>query len=143
MRTLPKTDEYYPELLVIRTDYRDERAWQALKEALAEPWGPTGEETVQEVLYVDDSAWAEASVDDVLTALTDGGDEAECGWSVVFLADRVAMESESGLLLAVNTYTDEPEREARIEARESSHDMHCNLSLGNTSFEDYVPMKFF
>ncbi|MFD8114346.1 DUF6924 domain-containing protein [Streptomyces microflavus] len=148
MRTLPRTDEFYPELLVIRTDYRDERAWEALKEALAEPWGPKGEESVQEVLYVDDPAWAEAGVEDVLTALTDDEEEGEGGWSVVFIADHLTLESDSGDLLAVDTDTsgsdmEDYSREVRTDRRAAPHDMHCNLSLGNTDFYDYVPKKFF
>ncbi|MFH8542382.1 DUF6924 domain-containing protein [Streptomyces tendae] len=149
---MPRTDEYYPALLVIRTDYRDEPAWQALKNALAEPWGPKGDESVQEVLYVDDLAWAEAGVDEVLAALTDGDGEdgGECGWSVVFIADRLTMKGVHGPLLAVDTDPEPPGGETshdcsqvRIDRGEAAHDMHGNLSLGNMDFSDYMPKRFF
>ncbi|MFC4034375.1 DUF6924 domain-containing protein [Streptomyces polygonati] len=143
MRTLPTTDEYYPDLLVVRTDYRDQRAWDAVRAALAEPWGPKGEESVQQVVYVDDPEWAEASAEDVLAALTGGEDGGESGWSVVFLADRVTMESDLRELLAVNTDPEDDCREFRTEPRQTPHDIHCNLSLGNMDFEDFAPHEFF
>jgi uncharacterized protein DUF6924 len=151
MRTLPKADGYYPDLLVIRTDYHDEQAWQAVKAALAEPWGVKGEESVQDVSYVDDPAWADASVDTVLAALEENeehGEYGEYGWSVVFIADHVTMAGNPGKLLAVNTEIEDDEnvedyqREFRTEPRQRPHDIHCNLSLGNMDFEDFAPGDF-
>lgn len=141
MRTLPRTEDDYPDLLVIRTDYHDEQAWQAVKAALAEPWGLEGQTSVQEVLYVDDQAWADASVDEVLTALID--DDDECGWSVVFIADHVTMKGNPGELLAVNTEAPDSEehylREFRTEPSQTPHYIHCNLALGNMYFEAFAP----
>ncbi|MFS8199380.1 DUF6924 domain-containing protein [Streptomyces sp. CWNU-52B] len=157
MRVLPKTDDDYPPLLLVRTDYRDDDAWQRVLTALDQPWvfssAPDGS-LKEDILCVDDPAWADAAPSDVLAALTapEAGDEdgdgdgdgdeeesAECGWAVVFLADRASMEGSEPTLLAVNPDPDPEEQTGsfRIPALETPHNMHCNLAIANMDFDDF------
>ncbi|MFF5900121.1 DUF6924 domain-containing protein [Streptomyces argenteolus] len=101
MGTLPVVtgrDEFHA--LVVRTDYRDDQARQDVVAALREPWGDRQYEA--QVHFINDPAWAAATVDEVLTAVS--GDEEP---SVVFIADRVSMQAEYHPLLAVTTLTRE------------------------------------
>ncbi|GGT04830.1 DUF6924 domain-containing protein [Streptomyces chromofuscus] len=145
MRALPAVtghDEF--DVLVIRTDYRDDQAWQDVVSALGKPWGDHKQYEAH-VHLVDDPAWAGATVDEVLSAVSD--DE---GLSVVFLADRTTMRSDHRALLAVTTLTredclDDEDYEQLTEfGREfrttpaGAHDVYANLSIGNLGFEEYA-----
>lgn len=151
MRVPPRTDEYYPPLLLIRTDYRDADGWQRVRTALDRPWvfdedgGDEGRLT-EEIHCVDDPGWADSTPSDVLSALTaaeDGEGPAECGWEVVFLADRASMEGAEPTLLAMSPDPAEETRPYRVPALETPHLMHCNLALGNTSFGDHSDEPLF
>ncbi|MBU6530920.1 DUF6924 domain-containing protein [Streptomyces sp. NPDC057245] len=153
MRVLPKTDEDAPPILVIRTDYRDDEAWQRLKAALDEPWvfdrNDEDGGLKEDILFVEDPSWTDADPADVLTALTapedgqqpdepDELDESdECGWAVVFLADRAGMRGTGPTLLAVSTDPEEDTPPFRVAARSTPHEMHCNLRLANMDFSDF------
>lgn len=111
--------------------------------ALLEPWGDGQYEA--NVHFMNDPAWAEATVDEVLTAV--GGDD---NLTVVFLADRTTMQGASHPLLAVTVLT----REECVEEGDYAqltefgrdfrttpaglHDVHANLSIGNLGFEEYA-----
>ncbi|MFE1291209.1 DUF6924 domain-containing protein [Streptomyces sp. NPDC058751] len=144
MRALPTVtgrDEFAA--LVVRTDYHDDEAWQDVTAALTEPWGDGPYEA--HVHFVDDPAWAEATVDEVLTAVRD-----DDRLAVVFLADGTTMRSGSRPLLAVTTLTREecPDDEDYEQLTEFGsgfrttpaglHDVHANLSIGNLGFEEYA-----
>ncbi|MGV9451551.1 DUF6924 domain-containing protein [Streptomyces sp. NPDC003635] len=144
MRALPAVtgrDEF--DVLVVRTDYRDDLAWQEVRAALLEPWGDRQYEA--RVHFVDDSVWAGATVDAVLHAV--GADE---NLAVVFLADLATMQAGCHPLLAVTTLTreeclDDEDYEQLTEfGREfrtvpaGVHDVHANLSIGNLGFEEYA-----
>lgn len=141
MRTLPRTDEDYPPMLVIRTDYRDDEGWQDVRAALDQPWVLDEHDSVkEEILFVEDPAWADAEPAEILDALTaseEGGEPAECGWAVVFLADRAGMERGKPSLLAVSTDPEEETPPFRILARVTPHEMHCNLAISNMDFSDF------
>lgn len=101
MRVLPEIvgrDEFAA--LIIRTDYNDESAWQAVATDLTQPWGENGEIEAH-VHPIEDPAWADATPDDVLTAVR--RDE---NLSVVFIADRVTMHSADGPLLACDVWSE-------------------------------------
>ena len=103
MRLLPDiTERWSLDPLVIRTDFDDDEAWQAVKAALVEP--PDGSQNECAVFIVDDPAWDGANVDDVLSAVT-----ADKQWRdevlVVFIADRMAMQADHHAVLAVTTVT--------------------------------------
>ncbi|MGA5727929.1 DUF6924 domain-containing protein [Streptomyces seoulensis] len=120
--------------VVIRTDYTDERAWQAVVATLP-----------QHVHVVDAPSWSGASVDDVLTATRDADDLA-----VVFLADPTTMRSAPPALLALTTLTPEDCENDEDYAHLTDSgptfrttppgipDIHANLSLGNLGFEEYA-----
>ncbi|MFK0286475.1 DUF6924 domain-containing protein [Streptomyces sp. NPDC090499] len=144
MRALPAVtgrDEF--DVLVVRTDYHDDQAWQDVTAALTEPWGDRPYEA--HVHFIDDPAWAGASVDEALNAVC-----ADENLAVVFLADRTTMQAESHALLAVTTLTreecldDEDYEQLTEYGREfrtipaGVHDVHANLSIGNLGFEEYA-----
>ncbi|MFE9880780.1 DUF6924 domain-containing protein [Streptomyces sp. NPDC005784] len=138
MRVLPAVtgrDEF--DALVVRTDYLDDEGWQHVAAALTQHEA--------HVHFIDDLAWAEASVDEVLTVV-----RADEDLAVVFLADRTSMQSESHALLAVTTLTreecvDDEDYEQLTEFGSTFritpagvHDVHANLSIGNLGFEEYA-----
>ena len=145
MRVLPRTDEDYPPVLLVRTDYRDDEAWQRVRAALDQPWVVDEEDedngsVTHEILAVEDPAWADADPAEILTTLTaseEGGEPDECGWAVVFLADRAGMESEKPTLLAVSTDPEEETPPFRVSAQVTPHEMHCNLTIANMDFSDF------
>ncbi|PSM44488.1 hypothetical protein C6Y14_05550 [Streptomyces dioscori] len=155
MRVLPKTDADYPPMLLVRTDYRDDDAWQRVLDALDKPWvfdedDEDNGRSKEEIVRVDDPAWADATPADVLAALTapedrdsdgggdeDGEDAAESGWPVVFLADRASMEGPEPTLLAVSPDPEERTAPYRIPALETPHEMHCNLAIANMDFDEF------
>ena len=134
-------DEF--DALVVRTDYRDDQAWQDVVAALMEPWGDRQYEA--QVHFINDPAWVESTIDEVLTAVS--SDE---NLSVVFIADRVCMQAELHPLLAVTTLTredcvDDEDYERLTECgREfravpaGVHEVYANLSIGNLGFEEFA-----
>ncbi|MFJ8077393.1 DUF6924 domain-containing protein [Streptomyces sp. NPDC096176] len=137
-------DEF--DALVIRTDYGDDRVWQAVLADLAQPGGDNGEFEGR-VHLVDDRVWAGATPDEVLAAVRRDED-----LSVVFLADNVTMRSVHRALLALDIDTEEedldpvhyqelidspPPREFRT-APSGVHDIDANLSIANMDFEEYA-----
>ncbi|GHA25544.1 hypothetical protein GCM10010372_26880 [Streptomyces tauricus] len=145
MRVLPKTDADYPPLLLVRTDYRDDDAWQRVLAALDKPWvfdedDEDNGRSKEDIVRVDDPVWADATPADVLAALTapeDGEAPAECGWPVVFLADRASMRGAEPTLLAVSPDPEEETEPYRIPALETPHEMHCNLAIANMDFDEF------
>lgn len=144
MRALPAvTGRNEFDVLVVRTDYHDDQAWQVVAAALTKPWGDSQYEA--HVHFIDDPAWAGASVDEVLNAI-----RADENLAVVFLADRTTMQAESHPLLTVTTLTREdcPDDEDYEQLTEFGrefrtvpagvHDVHSNLDIGNLGFEEYA-----
>ncbi|WP_326818357.1 hypothetical protein OIE61_36310 [Streptomyces sp. NBC_01762] len=147
MRVLPEIvgrDEFAA--LVIRTDYNDEAAWQAVVTSLTQPWGEKGELEAH-VHLIDDPAWADATPAEVLTAV-----RLDENLSVVFVADRVTMHSADCALLACDLWSEDedldpmyyqglgdspPPREFRT-APAAVHDVHANLSIANVDFEEFA-----
>ncbi|MGN5637102.1 DUF6924 domain-containing protein [Streptomyces sp. AC154] len=146
MPVLPKTDDSYPPLLLIRTDYQDCEGWQRVRAALDHPWifderyEDEQGRIKEDILCVDDRKWARATPAEILAALAapeDGGAPTEIAWSVVFLADADSMRETQPTLLAVSTDPEEDTEPFRIAAQETPHAMHCNLTIGNMSFFDF------
>ncbi|MFF9204371.1 DUF6924 domain-containing protein [Streptomyces sp. NPDC014986] len=138
MRALPAvTGREEFDALVVRTDYHDDQAWQDVAAALMEHDA--------HVHFINDPAWAGATVDEVLTAV-----RADEDLAVVFLADRTTMQAEHHALLAITTLTreeceDDEDYEQLTEfGREfrttpaGVHDVFANLSIGNLGFEEYA-----
>ncbi|MEU3795916.1 DUF6924 domain-containing protein [Streptomyces fructofermentans] len=139
--TVTEDDEL--KALIVRTDYADEESWRAVAAALMQPWGD--EDYEAQVYFVDDPAWAGATADEVLEAVS-----ADEELSVVFLADHVTMHSTHQGLLAVTTIPkDDYEqleeyegiREFGREFRTTPagvHDIYANLSTANMDFEEFA-----
>ncbi|WP_239134839.1 hypothetical protein [Streptomyces sp. SID12488] len=135
--------------LVVRTDYDNETAWQAVAAELAQAWGDDGEYEAS-VHLVDDPAWSGLTPDEVLDQAR--RDE---NLSVVFVADRVTMQSPHRALLALDIADDEdedldplpyqviigspPPREFRT-VPAGVHDVHANLSIANMDFSEFAEM---
>ncbi|MDX3643526.1 DUF6924 domain-containing protein [Streptomyces sp. MB09-02B] len=115
---------------------------------LAQPWGDDGE-FEPSVHLVDDAAWANRTPDEVLNEARP--DE---NLSVVFLADRVTMQSAHRALLALDITEDEeedlgpmcyqelidsppPPRGFRT-APAGVHDVHANLSIADMDFAEFA-----
>lgn len=92
MRLLPGPDERkHFGAVVVRTCYSDEAAWHVLREMLH-----AGNDTDRLPLLVENTVWADATVDEVLAAGDGRG-----GLDVVFVADRAALTDPEHKLLAV------------------------------------------
>lgn len=132
--------------VVIRTDYTDEPAWQAVVADLMQSWGEDGEFEAR-VHLVDDPVWAGVAPDEIRTAVS--RDET---LSVVFVVDRVTVQSFQRALLALDVWGEEEDldpmyyqelidsplpREFRT-CPAAVHDVHANLSLGNLYFEEFA-----
>ncbi len=124
--------------LIVRTDYSDDESWKAVRAALLAPQGSDGYEP--SVHFVDDPAWAGAGVADVLAAVAD--DEY---LSVVFVADRMTMDSDRHALLAVDT-EDAAEIQGDREGPFSAFrvepagvfEIDADLRVANLEFADYA-----
>ena len=122
--------------LVVRTDYSDETAWRSVVALLDSP--PfDGAEPVNR--YVDDPAWAGATVDEVLTA-------APPLYGVVFVADAATMLPPHPLV-AVNTrrpedpddYAYEMEYGREFRALPAGvYDVSANLFVDNMTFPEFA-----
>jgi len=93
--------------LVLRTDFGNESAWEAVQAAIHES-------EAADATFVSDSAFADVSVQ----AVVDADDAAEDSDKIcyLFLADATTMTSEEHPLLAVDLY-DEPGRTFRLPPR--------------------------
>ncbi|MDX3434236.1 hypothetical protein PV664_35895 [Streptomyces sp. ME01-18a] len=145
-RPLPKIGRDLFDVLVIRADFSDDEAWNAVVGELRRPWGP-GDEFPARVLLVDAPAWSGATADEVLAAAVDED------LSVVFLADRETMQSPARALLALSTVWEEESEldpvyyQELIESPEprefragpaAAHGVQVDLALGNADFAEYA-----
>ncbi|MFI8081952.1 DUF6924 domain-containing protein [Kitasatospora sp. NPDC086009] len=106
---------------------------------LVKPWEFEGSDDVDPYIHVvDDPAWSEAAPDAVTAALSDDPE-----LSVLYLADRVAMEDPEHPLLVVSVLIRE---ECASDADGGTvrtvpagiGDIHANLSIANLAFADVV-----
>ncbi|WP_239079254.1 hypothetical protein [Streptomyces sp. SID7909] len=145
-RVLPEIGRDLFDVLVIRTDFSDDEAWNAVVGELHRPWGPGGEFAAA-VHLVDAPAWSGATADEVLAAVVDEE------LSVVFLADRDTMQPPVRALLALSTVWEDvsgldpvyyqeliesPEpREFRV-VPAAVHGVQVGLALGNEDFAEHA-----
>ncbi|GHF77534.1 DUF6924 domain-containing protein [Streptomyces griseosporeus] len=113
--------------LVLRTDFRDDAAWEALRAALDAAGG------LSCATCVSDPRFAGASIAALLAEDAAAEDEAVCE---VFLADATTLADPEHRLLAVDLYT-EPGRTVRIPARWYA-DMSINLGIANMDFAEFA-----
>jgi hypothetical protein len=127
--------DFETEALVVRTDYSDDEAWQAVVDLLNQP----NDGFPVRTHVVDDPAFAGASADEVKLSTMD----ADAGLEVVFLADAVAMKRDH-TLLAVSTRSQELE-EGDLELSSEFrllpavvNLMHVNLAIGHQDFWEFA-----
>ena len=113
---------------VIRTNFADEAAWEALCAALRKPDDELG--YVANVACVSDPRYAGLTVEQ-LTALAPKGP-----LEFLFLADRVALTHPEQPLLVVDL-DDEPGRTFRAIPATVGY-IEANLSIANQDFDDYA-----
>lgn len=125
--------------LIIRTEYRDEQAWAAVKAELMRSWGDGEFEPY--VHIADDPKWAGCTSAQILSAAP-----TDDNLSVVFLADRDSMRAGPVTLLAVAVLTrEECDSEEEFEAEGGEfrtvpagvHEIQANLMIANLSFGDF------
>ncbi|MFJ5220174.1 DUF6924 domain-containing protein [Streptomyces sp. NPDC088354] len=128
--------------VIIRTDYRDDQVWEAVKAALkVRPFDDV--DYTSGIWIVDDPTWAGVSVDEALAAVNSS--EALKGLEVFFLADEVTMQAAHHALIAVTTTTlDEPSSDEPMNCDrvfrtvpEGVRSIHANLELANMGFEEF------
>jgi hypothetical protein len=112
--------------LVLRTDFSDEKAWDALCVAIQEPVG----EFRAYVSLVSDPAFDGATLDQI-TRLA-----ADAGHSFVFVVDRIALTDPEHPVLVVDL-VDEPGRSFRVIPSEA-WGVENNLSIANMDFVEFA-----
>jgi hypothetical protein len=123
---LPKPDDLTS--VVVRTDFGDDAAWEALQAAL------DGAADFDNATYVSDPAYAGATVQALVDADAAAADQDKIFY--LFVADAAAMTGDGHPLLAVDL-ADEPGRTFRVPARWFS-DVSNNLCIGNMDFADFA-----
>jgi hypothetical protein len=116
--------------LVVRTDFSDERGWQAIRSRIQSPFRLFR----PEVLFVEDREYEGVGVDELLRLFPDHSRH-----SFVALADRAAMSPPDHALLLVNLNPYEEPRGATFRAVPSQlGGIATNLSLGNMDFREFA-----
>lgn len=120
MKPVPKTKHS----LVLRTDFSDDAAWEALRAAIEEP---SEEGFKANVNYISDPAYDGLTVEQLVALAPKDGDR-----SFVFIADRTTFSDPERPVLVVDLH-DEPGRTFRVIPREM-WGIENNLSLGNMDY---------
>jgi len=114
--------------LVVRTDFHDDHAWQALQAAI------DSADEYRNATYVDDRACTGITVEDLIQANAAAADDHKRFH--LFLADAVTMTSAEHLLLAVDLH-DEPGRSFRVPHHRYA-EISKNLVIANLDFADFA-----
>ncbi|GHJ40410.1 hypothetical protein Sm713_60190 [Streptomyces sp. TS71-3] len=127
MKSLPQTDE----TLLIRTDFSDEAAWQALRTAVETP---SEDDFLAYVHVVDDPDHGDLTAEQLLALAPDK--------RLLIVADRTALTAPGMPLLTVLRYWDEDEGEGdhgelRVIAEEL-WSIENNISLANMDWSEFV-----
>ncbi|MFH8625928.1 DUF6924 domain-containing protein [Streptomyces vietnamensis] len=136
MKRLPQSDN----TLLIRTDFSDEAAWQALRASVTTP--AEGEDPYMACLHiVDDPSYSGLTTEQLVALAPDEDD-------LLIVADGVAMAEAGMPLLAVHVRgedeEDEEDRDARSEVEELRvvaevlWSIENNISVANMDWEEFV-----
>ncbi|MER5601561.1 hypothetical protein [Streptomyces sp. NPDC002265] len=130
LKSLPQTES----TLLIRTDFSDQAAWEALRTAATTP---DDEEFVADVHVVDDPAYSDLTTEQIVALAPPGSD-------LMIVADKSALTAPGMPLLAVQLFDEEdedaPEQgydELRVVVEELSA-IENNISIGNMDWEEFV-----
>ncbi len=124
MKPLPNSEQS----LLLRTDFSDDAAWEAVCAAIQEP----NEEGFK--AYVDcisDPTYAGLTVEQLVALAPKGGDR-----TFVFLVDRLTLTHPERPILVVDLY-DEPGRTFRVIPREM-WGVENNLSIANMDYHEFA-----
>jgi Domain of unknown function (DUF6924) len=124
MPALPKTAD----TPVLRTDFSDQTAWEALLTAIATP---DEDEFMAYVEYVEDPAYRDLTSEQALALVPE-----EFGHPILIVADRAALASPEMPLLVIDL-REERGREIRV-AVENLWSIENNLSISNMDFVEFA-----
>jgi hypothetical protein len=124
MRPLPQTHDAF----VVRTDYGDERTWDAVRAEVTAPVGVMG--FLANVMFVEDRSYDGATTEQIVALFG-----AVPSHSFVMIADRVTMTGLDHPLLVIDLFEDGGEFRA---ASRSIQAVENNLSLANMDFGEFV-----
>jgi hypothetical protein len=114
--------------LVLRTDFSDEQAWEALQATISLS------DEYPCATYVSDPAYAGVSIQALIEMHSSGGDADYVGY--LFLADAVTMRDPEQPLLAVDLSW-EPGRTFRVPPRWYAN-ISANLTIANMDFDEFA-----
>lgn len=123
MKPLPETQN----ALVLRTDFSDNSAWEAVCATIREPVG----DFRASVDFVSDQEYAGLTVEQLLSLLPPGSHH-----SFIFIVDRTALSHSDHPILVVDLYA-EPGRTFRVIPSEM-WGVENNLSIANMDFEEFA-----
>ncbi|WP_113700888.1 DUF6924 domain-containing protein [Nonomuraea lactucae] len=127
-------------LLVLRTDFSDQEAWEAVRAALGVPDGDGRTEDgsddfaelyMDEVSVLDDLAYRDLTVPQVLDLVPDGYAD-----RILVVVDRAAIDSAEMPVLLIDL-VEEPGRTMRVVPAELPA-IHANLSIANMDFFEFA-----
>jgi hypothetical protein len=114
--------------LVLRTDFSDDLAWEALKAAIS------AEDEHGDAFFVSDPAYDGASVQSLIDADATAADDAKL--CHMFVADAVAMTGGEHALLVVDLFSAPYER-VRV-APSAFAEVSANLAIANLDVADFA-----
>jgi hypothetical protein len=121
MKNIPETEDS----TVLRTDFSDERVWQAVCTAIEEPVG----DFRAYVTFVSDPAFEGITVEEVV-------ERAKKGLDFIYIVDDMTISHEEHPILVVDLW-DKPGRTFRVIPSEM-WGVENNLSLANMDFEEFA-----
>jgi hypothetical protein len=124
MPTLPKTAS----TPMIRTDYSDQKAWEALLTAIATP---DEDEFMAYVEFVEDPSYRDLTPERILALVPEGFEH-----PIIIVADRAALASPEMPLLVIDLW-EERGRVLRV-AVENLWSIENNLSISNMDFVEFA-----
>ena len=125
MKTLPTTSASP----LLRTDFTDQAAWDAIRDEIGTP-GVEGFKA--EVAPIDDMAFDGLTVPQILAAVPDGYPH-----TFIIVADKAAMAPEDRTLLIVNLESEGAGQHFRAVMSEMWA-IENNLSIANMDFDDFA-----
>jgi uncharacterized protein DUF6924 len=125
MKPIPET-EY---ALVLRTDFSDQAAWNALRAEIQKPVDPFGFRAYVE--FLDDVAYADITKEQLLKLFPPNHNH-----SFIIVADQIAISHPEHPLLVIDLF-DESAREFRAVPTQIQG-IENNLSIANMDFEEFA-----
>ncbi|MEP7289777.1 MAG: hypothetical protein ABI947_28845 [Chloroflexota bacterium] len=116
-----------PNSLVLRTDYSDESAWQAICASIEQP----AKEFKAHINFVSNPEYAGITTEQVISLIPQGWNH-----TFIFIVDRTTMSDPEHPILVMDLYT-ELGRMFRVIPSEIGN-IENNLSLANMDFEDFA-----